>query len=48
MKLAAQRPVPDNPNEVSLLFLGDDEEAINQIVVNVDKESLLEILTEIK
>ena len=47
MKLEAQRPVPDNPNEVCLLFLGDDKDEI-EIMINVDKESLLKILTEIK
>ena len=47
MKLEAQRPVPDNPNEVCLLFLCDDKDEI-EIMINVDKESLLEIVKEIK
>lgn len=47
MKLTAQRPVPDNPNEVCLLFLGDDKDEI-EIMINVDKQSLFEIIKEIK
>jgi hypothetical protein len=48
MKLEAQRQVPDSPNEVCLLFLGDETDTVDQIIINVDKESLLKIIKEIK
>ena len=48
MKLEAQKPNPNNEDEVRLLFLGDETDTVDQIIINVDKESLLGILTEIK
>lgn len=44
MKLVKLEQDTENPDNVWLFFLGDDQDDINHIKINVDKESLNQLI----